>query len=450
MRHGNQRVRTRRRSLRLLSAPIWLSGIAALVACDSLLDVDNPNQLVQEDIESPAAAAALANGALATTARGYSFLMLRHDASSDVLDFIGSRDAWLQLIRGDLRDPRNEFSDEAWPFINEGRWMADEAVRQLRIFRDEGLLANPVLLARAKLYSAINYVGIADVFEDFTFSDRMQNGPPFGPDNMDQLYTMAIQRLDQALPIAQAAGDRALETAILAQRARARHGLEVWRKINPPGTTPANPLVNDPAMVADAEAALARSPDSDWDFRFRYSASTVTNNWGAWVNERAELRLSSAYATREGDVTVVTMPDPIDEIPAPALVRRANQIARTATVSPRQFGDLTVMSNREMHLILAEAALAAGNEEGFAGHINALRALDGLTPWTGQVDALELLVDQRRANLLSQGRTLTDHYRFGTRSFLWAESSEAAQRPGTKLPITQIELTSNCFILGTC
>jgi starch-binding outer membrane protein, SusD/RagB family len=441
---------TRRRGTHAYGSWLSLVAILGLAACDSLLDVDNPNQLVQEDLDNPAAAAALANGALATTARGYSFLILRHDAVSDVLDFIGSRDAWLQLIRGDLRDPRNEFSDEAWPFISEGRWMADEAVRQLRAFRDEGQLGNPVLLAQAKLYSATNYVGIADVFEDFTFSDRMENGPPFGPDNMGQLYTMAIQNLDLALPIAQAAGDRSLETAILAQRARARQGLQIWQGINPPGQTPTDPLVNDAAMVADAQAALARAPDNDWDFRFRYSASTVTNNWGAWVNERAEMRLSEAYATRDGDVTVVTKLDPIDGVPAPALVRRANQIARTATASPRQFGDLTVTSSREMHLILAEAALAVGNEEGFAEHINNLRALDGLTPWTGQVDALELLIDQRRANLLSQGRTLSDHYRFGTRSFLWASSSEAFQRPGTKLPITQIELTSNCHLLGTC
>lgn len=61
---------------------------------------------------------------------------------------------------------------------------------------------------------------------------------------------MAIENLDLALPIAQAVGDRDLETAILAQRARSRHALEVWQKINPSGSVSPEPLVLNAEMVA--------------------------------------------------------------------------------------------------------------------------------------------------------------------------------------------------------
>lgn len=435
--HRGDRVR---RAVHGIAATVLVLAVAA---CDELLDVENPNQLTQDDVEDPATAPALVSGALATVARGYSFLVLRHDAAADELQFIGSRDAWVQLIRGDLRDPNNEFADAAWPFIAEGRWMADETIRQLTILRDNGELSDPVLLAQAELFSAIIYTAIADVFEDYVFSDRREDGPPFGPENMFQLYEMAIEKLDVALPIAQAAGDQELETAILAQRARSRHALEVWRKINPPGEISPQPLVATAEIVADARAAVARMPDPDWSLEFAYSGETITNNWGAWVNERAEMRISDAYANADRDVT---LEDPIDGIPDPALARRIAQVTGV-----RGFGPMTVVSARELHLILAEASLAEGDEGGFTQHINDLRALDDpLTPYSGQIDALELLIHSRRVNLLTHTRKLSDNYRFGTPSFLWASSSTAVQRPGTKFPITQIELTSNCFILGTC
>lgn len=194
--HRGDRVR---RAVHGIAATVLVLAVAA---CDELLDVENPNQLTQDDVEDPATAPALVSGALATVARGYSFLVLRHDAAADELQFIGSRDAWVQLIRGDLRDPNNEFADAAWPFIAEGRWMADETIRQLTILRDNGELSDPVLLAQAELFSAIIYTAIADVFEDYVFSDRREDGPPFGPENMFQLYEMAIEKLDVALPIA--------------------------------------------------------------------------------------------------------------------------------------------------------------------------------------------------------------------------------------------------------
>jgi starch-binding outer membrane protein, SusD/RagB family len=200
--------------------------------------------------------------------------VLLHAAASDELVFTGSRDAWIQLQEGDLRDPANEFSDAAWPSVTEGRWMADEAVRLLSQFDADGELTNRNLLARAHLYSAIMRTYIADVWEDFVFSDRRDTQPPIGEANMLGLYDDAIASLGSALTIAQATGNTALEQNILAQRARTRHARAVRAKFTPAGTTPADPLVNDAAVIADAEAALAMGTDS-WQFRFIYDPTTV-------------------------------------------------------------------------------------------------------------------------------------------------------------------------------
>lgn len=67
-----------------------------------------------------------------------------------------------------------------------------------------------------------------------------------------------------------------------------------------------------------------------------------------------------------------------------------------------------------MHLIIAENALANGDEATFAAHINKIRALDGLTEYTDQIDAQDLLEHSRRVNLFLQGRRISDHYRFSS------------------------------------
>ncbi len=433
----------RRRATPLLGLVLAMG----MAGCDGLLDVDNPNSLVQEDLESPAAAGALANGALATMTRGWGYMMLLHGAASDELQFTGSRNAWIQLQEGDLRDAANEFTVEAFPFINEGRWMADEAVRQLSAFDEAGQLGNRSLLARSHLYSGMIYTQIADLWEDWVISDRRQEAPPVGPNNMTQMYDTAIQSLTRGLEIAASEGNAALAQQIRAQRARSYHARAVRQLITPAGTTPSNPLVNDAQAVADAQAVLAQV-EPGWRFRLEFSSATVTNQWGGWVNERLELRPSDAYVSPTDDdkrVAAVTLQDPIDGVVDPFLEETILEAA-----GARNFDPVTVVSARELRLILAEAALATGDTEGFATHINAIRGQDGLTPWDGQVDALELLQHTRMANLYKTGRRLNDHYRFGTQSFLWTAGVGAAARPGTLLPIAQIERTANCHILGTC
>jgi starch-binding outer membrane protein, SusD/RagB family len=423
-----------------------LALAVSLSACDSLMDVENPNQLVESDLGNPTAAAALVNGALATVATAHADMMTIHGTASDELKWVGSRDAWRELAFGFLTDPRNEFSDAAYPQVARGRWMADEAIRRLEAFDAEGELANRTLLARARLYSAISYTTIADLFDDFTFGNMREEGPPVGADNMVQLYDQAIANLTAALGIAGISAT--LERDLLAQRARTRHARAVWLTLNPAGSVPADPLVNDAGANDDALAALAASTDLDWAFRFAYSSATVTNGWGAWINERLEMRVGDPYIVPDAtdkQVDGILLEDPIDNIPDPAL-----EAIVMEAVGARQFGPITVVSAREMHLILAEAALAAGEPGDFEDHINAVRSLDELTDYTGQIPALDMLRHARRVNLFNQGRRLADHYRFGEPSVEWAPNSSAVQTVGTFLPITEIERTANCYILGTC
>lgn len=170
----------RRMGWRWAVALVLIAGGAA--GCDSIFEVDNPNDLVQEDLEQPTASTALVNGAEATVARGLADIVLAISVPSDELTWRGTYDAGRELDAGFLSNPTNEFSNaEAWGTFAMGRFMADEAVRLMERWQAEGTLRDPSHLARAYLYSAIAYVAAADYWDSYVISDRHEAAPPAKP-----------------------------------------------------------------------------------------------------------------------------------------------------------------------------------------------------------------------------------------------------------------------------
>ena len=142
-------------------------------------------------------------------------------------------------------------------------------------------------------------------------------------------------------------------------------------------------------------------------------------------------------------VDSIRLKDPITNAPDPDFTAVLAEF-----LGNTNHGPLTMLSAREMHLIVAEAALAAGNNPGFTTAINNLRALNSLTPYSGTPVPLAMLQYERQANLFLQGRRLLDLHRFGVRADLWAAGSEAALRPGVLFPITITELLANPYCVA--
>lgn len=436
----------------------WVRAAAVLVAigiatgCGGIFDVDNPNDLGQEDLEQPSASTALVNGAEATVARGLNDIVLAISVASDELTWRGTYDAGRELDEGFLTNPVNEFTNaEAWGTFSEGRFMADEAVRLMEGWQAEGMLPDPRHLVRAYLYSAIAYTAAADYWDEFVISDRKEASPPIAATDMVRLYDAAIERLTKGLDLARSIGDRNLEAATQAMRARVHFSKAVWEKLNPPGQTPADPLVASTQAADDAEAALAMV-DPDWKYQFEYGATTIGSQLGSWINSRQEFRIDTIYGVPNDAgtrITAVALRDPIDGVPDAALNTLITEFGAFSNTT-QLYPPFTVVSARELRLIAAEVALAGGDEATAAAHINAVRALDHRTAYSGQLPILELLIHERQVNLFLQGRRLADMYRFGITDARWHATSDARTRPGTFFPIADDEIKSNCYLAGTC
>ena len=411
-----------------------LIAVFSMVGC-GILDVENPNNLIEADLGNPAAAEPMANGVEAAVTQALSYITAPYSVGTDELTWVGSRDAWGQLDAGAFEFTGNEFTDQAFPFVGEARWMSDEFKDRLEAFQAAGS-GDPTALARVNLYQAIIYTTIADMFDDFVIgSNRTEPAPPVGDANMATLYDTALGSVNSGLALNP---DDEWRVALLGMKARIVFSKAVWGKVNPVNT--GSPLVN--AGTAEATAALAAMGNPDYRFELVADGGFQLESYMAGqINDRLEFTFDDTWVQRIASglkVDHVTYPDMIDGIVHPFL-----DDFITTFVADQQYANLPIVSSREMHLILAEGALASGDMGGFTTHINNLRALDGLTAFSGQVDARALLEESRAINLYLQGRRLTDLYRFGINDVRWNVNT-----PGTFLPITKIEIESNPLVDG--
>ncbi len=436
---------------RIKASVLTLVTALTLSGCGDLLDVNNPNNLVEESISNAAAASAVVNGSLSLVSSAISQIWQPYLVTSDEVYWIGSRDAWLALDQGFVGNPENEFSDGAFPSVGRGRWMADQAIKILQGHASGDPSFN-YDLARANHFAGIMYTVIGEVMEDFAFSDKTESGAPVGPGNMSSVLNSGISYLDAAISSYESLGNADRAVAAKAMRARAHQSRAIWDVINPTASGTFT-TVNASAAAADAQAVItaAGGNSADVEYDLVYSSGSQTNSMGGWINDRKENQYSTQLVTLDANNnrTGVAMMDPIDNIVDPAVTKRMKSWgcgAADGNCGP--YSPLTISSTRLMHLILAENALAGGDGATFTTHINHIRAMDGLTAFSGQISNNDMLQHTRRANTMIMGLRLADMYRFGLTDPKWEAQSDAISTPGEMLPITIIEIRANCHLNG--
>ena len=448
-----------------------VTAAVLLAGCSGLLDVTNPNNVVEDALTNPGAATAIANGAGATVTRALTAILAPYGAVTDELTYVGSRDAYGYADRGEVSDPFNEFADAAFPEMAEARWTSLKAVERLKAFDSEtpSVLTDKNDLARAYLYESIIFTTIGEMFDDFVIdADKTDAGPPLGEGNMSVVFDSAITQTTAGLAVAGLTKDNKIR--LLAMRARAKHSKAIWAKLNGSGgapvTTPvASPLVNDAGADADAAAALAEM-GAGVDYKFKLTPQTGTlgfPNVGNDLNNRLELRTGDSQAgvpsslcrdagcdswvvpgAGGNTVASVKLQDPVNNIVDPVFQAIITECCIKGTQNGQ--GDLvpiTIISAREMLLIRAEHALASGNTAGFTTYINQLRAFNStLAPYAGTPAPQAMLIHSRFVNLYNQGKRLMDMHRFGIKARKWVPEAEAYTK-ACFFPVMNIERSTH-------
>ncbi|MFM8910665.1 MAG: hypothetical protein ACKOH8_08885, partial [Gemmatimonadota bacterium] len=126
------------RRLGSMSRLLGVALAAALLpaACANPFDtaVENPNAVVEDALNDPAGATTLVNGLGGSVTRALTGIYGPYHAATDELTWVGSREFWKLLDDGDISDPVNEYTDGAFPFVTEARWLADFTIARVGSF----------------------------------------------------------------------------------------------------------------------------------------------------------------------------------------------------------------------------------------------------------------------------------------------------------------------------
>ena len=421
-----------------------LVGIVTLglvtISCDKILQVSNPNSLTEEDVTSPASAEGVKNGLLNSLMSGTGWVYAATTTISDEIYWTGSYESYKTYNEGRINFPSNEITVAGFPNINRARYMADLAVSTISEFDTNNELDDRTVLAKVYIYSALVRITIADSYDNFVYSNKRETSPAIGENNMSQVYDEAIAHATEAITVAQALGDQTLEAQAYGLRARAKHAKAVWTKLNPSGTTPADPIVTGSGASADANAALALMA-VDYKAKFDYQTPTSSNYLPSQVNSRGEISLLPETSVTKDGVTYNGITDPKTGNLDPRFEDIRNDFLDTGTYT-ENYSPLTWISWREMHLIIAEEFIGVDDIQA-RSHMNTVRSQDGLPDVIIGDDLVEFIEHERRANLYLQGRRLNDMYRFGSVSPAWLSGEDAITTPGTLLPIPSNEILAN-------
>ncbi|MDQ3515389.1 MAG: RagB/SusD family nutrient uptake outer membrane protein [Gemmatimonadota bacterium] len=388
-----------------------VTAVAILAACGNPLDVVTTSRIPAEQVETPANAALLVDGAVADFECAFASYVVQSATVGE--EFIYAQ----QTADRTPPDARRVTASDAryanfgceglgiYVPLQTARNSAEKVLGYLKGWTDAEVPTNRTnLIATAAAYAGYSYVLLGEGFCTMAFSkvnpDRtIEYG---GEIQRDSVFKIAIARFTEAIAAAQTANNTAILRMAYMGRARARLSVADYAGAKADAQlVPAGFVRN-----ATYTEAIGRRTNRVW-------ADNALLNRSSSVGEPYRTIGDTLSATRDLRVPVV----------------RSNPLFTTAATGVQHWyqlkyinGDapIPIATYEEAQLIIAEADIRAGNFATALTIINASRERGNPTPavprpYTGpvtQVALLAELVEQRRRELFLESHHLGDIIRY--------------------------------------
>ena len=365
-----------------------------LTGCDNFLDVENPANLLEENLHDTQLETALSNSGEANLSIGYSRAVVLGEMLGDHVFNISNQDFGVRINNGDRRNA-NSAADGMYNNLSSALSVADDMVNRL-----QNLVSNPgshLGIARNYFWGGAARVVLISYFEELTYD----GGPPVPP---SQALRDAIERFEMAAQVAAAAGDRNLEAGSYGAIARAYRGLYYEELHYGAGA--------DPGLFQQAETYGMRALNTHADFNveLRHGSPGPVNQLYNTLNIDIRHRPTPQYYQR---------PDPVSGVPDDVRIKLGPQIdvgLRNEPVHLQSkwtgFSDpVSVSRAAEAELVVAEARLIAGDLAGAVLWINRVRSKASLPDFQSTVaaDVRTQLIYERDTEFWLEGRRWEDH-----------------------------------------
>ncbi len=366
-----------------------------LAACDDLtsLDQEAPSRIPADSLERPENAPLLVQSAIGDFECALASYVVAAGlvgdelANSNLAQILFDYDRRVILPTNDIYSTLT--CDDGLPTVytvlSTARFSADNALRILEGATDEQVPDRTQLIATAAAYAGYSLVLLGEGM----CSAALDVGPELTP---AQLLAEAETRFTRAIDAATTVGDEQTLNLALLGRARARLGLG-----NLPGAAEDAALIPEGFLV-EATYSGTRTRRENRVFTF------------------VSLFLNGTVDVPFRDLTFDGVPDPRVTVIDAETVGADNV---TPIFLPAKYpgfdSPIPVARWEEAQLILAEAAVAAGDVAGAVGIINTLHANAGLPPYAGGTpdEVMSQIIEERRRELFLEGHRLGDIIRYG-------------------------------------
>ncbi len=413
-------------------------ALAALLACNQLLDVNATDRVPAELFDDPAQASLMVNSAVGDFECGIgSFVVVEAIISDEFSDAQLGAAAWPYDRRDANTQPGGIYGTNpctsnqnpgVYTPMSTARWSADHALTKLQAWTDQQVPGRGALMARSALYAGFSYslMGMAMCQAAFDLQ---------APIDQPAMFALAEDRFTTAIGEATTAGLASVVNAGLVGRARVR----LFRGDLPGAAAD--------AQLVPAGFELDASASSDDNRRFN-RVNAVTTFFGFYTVDTMSrrLRVGPTVFVPGGDSTGFVL-DPrskADSTPTRAAdgVQKIYQPAKY----PSRDTPIPIAHYEEAQLIVAEAQGGANA----VTIINALRDAQSLPHYTGPTDAAsitQVIADERRRVLFVEGFRNYDMQRFNL-PLLPAPGTNYPSKGGTYgnttcLPLPDIERFNN-------
>jgi hypothetical protein len=377
---------------------IYTGLLVALVtaACEGVLDVPAPSRIPAEDLEVPANAQLLVNGAIADFDCAFgAYVVLGGLVGEELIDALQTADRFPYDRRSHQGSDRrySVFGCEAlgvYTPLHTARASAENILRLLQGWTDVEVSNRTSLIATASAYSGYSLLLLGEGFCSAAVSTiNADRTITYGGEiTRDSLFALADQRLTEAIAAAQAASNTDIEQLALVGRARVRLNRSRYAQASA-----------DAALVPDGYVHQMTASNINSRRENRVWAQNAAANFSTSVGEPYR-----SYSTA-GDLRVPLV--------------QTTRVSVTGVEHWYQTKYLTgapipIASGIEAKLIYTEGLIAAGQLAEAVDSLNVFRAR-GNQPAFASADPDSIraeLVDQRRRELFLTGHHLGDVIRF--------------------------------------
>lgn len=395
------------------ASALVLAPIALLASCDALdelLSVEEPSRVVASDLENPASAQLL----VASVVNEFRCAHTYHASASAITGNEwrdASNNTVMNIWDARVHDTSGYGSQYASADCGSGqpalfrplsrtRWFAEDVLRLLNEWTDADVPDRTQMIAEVAMYAGYTYTLFAEAMCELVV---VENGPVVTP---AEAFGVAIERFDQSAA-AGASGD--LLNAVRVGKARAQ--LNLGQTSAAAGTASAVPEGFE--WLLPYSSAVNVTKNTQWRFNVDTNVATIAEPYRDFPCNFPWPADMSTECTDELDPRV-EVTDQGEGHPNTGIALWYAEKYENAG-SPVQLA-----SWEEAQLIIAEAAIEAGNYDQAVSIFNTLRANVGLSPYMGSMDragVMDQLIEERAAELFLEGHHLWDLRRLGVRPY---------------------------------